>query len=216
MEIILLERIEKLGQMGDVVTVKAGFARNYLLPQGKALRANKANRARFDEQRVQLEANNLESQKEAQSVADKISGNTYVTIRQAGESGQLYGSVATRDIAALVTEGGATINRNQVVLDTPIKLLGLHDVRLVLHPEVSTEIVINVARTEEEAERQARGEDINADQFDEDDDADDAEEIFEDEEHAQEAADELAEDDSEAEAPAETNAEEATDSEDEA
>jgi len=194
MEIILLERIERLGQMGDVVSVKDGYARNYLLPQKKALRANKANRAQFEEQRTQLEATNLEDQKEAQSVAEKIDGNQYVIIRQAGESGQLYGSVSTRDIATLMTEGGAGISRNQVVLDRPIKLLGLHDVRVVLHPEVSLGVVVNVARTQEEAERQARGEDVTVDQFDEEDDALAAEEVFEDEERAKEAAEELAED----------------------
>jgi len=199
MEIILLERIERLGQMGDVVTVKDGFARNFLLPQGKALRANKTNRAQFETQRVQLEADNLENQKEAQSVADKIDGSQYTIIRQAGESGQLYGSVSTRDIATLMIDDGATITRNQVVLDRPIKLLGLHDVRIVLHPEVSLGVVVNVARTQEEAERQARGEDVTADNFDDDDDSLATEEIFEDEEQAKEAADELVEDASEEE-----------------
>ena len=194
MEIILLERIERLGQMGDVVNVKDGYARNYLLPQKKALRANKANRAHFEGQRAQLEATNLEHQKEAQSVAEKIDGNQYIIIRQAGESGQLYGSVSTRDIATLMTESGTSISRNQVILDRPIKLLGLHDVRVVLHPEVSLGVVVNVARTEEEAERQARGEDVTVDQFDEDEDALATEEVFEDEERAKEAAEELAED----------------------
>ncbi len=194
MEIILLERIERLGQMGDVVSVKDGYARNYLLPQKKALRANKANRAQFEEQRAQLEATNLDNQKEAQAVAEKIDGNLYIIIRQAGESGQLYGSVSTRDIATLMTEGGASISRNQVVLERPIKLLGLHDVRVVLHPEVSLGVVVNVARTEEEAERQARGEDVTADQFDEDEDALATKGVFEDEERAKEAAQELAED----------------------
>jgi len=200
MEIILLERIERLGQMGDVVSVKDGYARNYLLPQKKALRANKANRAHFEEQRTQLVATNLEDQKEAQSVAEKIDGNQYVIIRQAGESGQLYGSVSTRDIATLMTEGGASISRNQVILERPIKLLGLHDVRVVLHPEVSLGVVVNVARTEEEAERQARGEDVTVDQFDEDNDALATGEIFEDEDLAKEAAEELAEDEVEEEA----------------
>lgn len=194
MEIILLERIERLGQMGDVVTVKDGYARNYLLPQKKALRANKANRAHFEEQRSHLEATNLDNQKEAQAVAEKIDGNQYIIIRQAGESGQLYGSVSTRDIATLMTEGGASIFRNQVVLDRPIKLLGLHDVRVVLHPEVSLGVVVNVARTQEEAERQARGEDVTADQFDDYDDGLATGEVFEDEERAKEAAEELAED----------------------
>jgi len=195
MEIILLERIERLGQMGDVVNVKDGYARNYLLPQKKALRANKANRAQFEEQRAQLEATNLDNQKEAQGVAEKIDGNQYIIIRQAGESGQLYGSVSTRDIATLMTEGGVSISRNQVVLERPIKLLGLHDVRVVLHPEVLLGVVVNVARTQEEAERQARGEDVTVDQFDEDDDTPATGEVFEDEERAKEAAEELAEDD---------------------
>ncbi len=195
MEIILLERIERLGQMGDVVNVKDGYARNYLLPQKKALRANKANRAQFEEQRAQLEATNLDNQKEAQGVAEKIDGNQYIIIRQAGESGQLYGSVSTRDIATLMTEGGVSISRNQVVLERPIKLLGLHDVRVVLHPEVLLGVVVNVARTQEEAERQARGEDVTVDQFDEDDDTLATGEVFEDEERAKEAAEELAEDD---------------------
>ncbi len=194
MEIILLERIERLGQMGDVVTVKDGYARNYLLPQKKALRANKANRAQFEEQRTHLEATNLENQKEAQSVAEKIDGSQYVIIRQAGESGQLYGSVSTRDIATLMTDGGASISRSQVILDRPIKLLGLHDVRVVLHPEVSLGVVVNVARTEEEAERQARGEDMTVDNFDEDDNTLATGEVFEDEERAKEAAEELVED----------------------
>lgn len=192
MEIILLERIERLGQMGDVVTVKDGYARNYLLPQKKALRANKANRAQFEDHRVQLEADNLENQTEAKSVADKVDGSQYVTLRQAGESGQLYGSVSTRDIATLMTDGGVSVTRNQVVLDRPIKLLGLHDVRVVLHPEVSFNVVVNVARTDEEAERQARGEDVTVDQFDEDDQ--DLEGVFEDDDLAKEAAEELAED----------------------
>ncbi len=225
MEIILLERIERLGQMGDVVHVKDGYARNYLLPQKKALRANKANRAHFEERRVQLETDNLENQKEAQSVAEKINGNQYVTIRQAGESGQLFGSVSTRDIAALMTEGGASISRNQVILDRPIKLLGLHDVRVVLHPEVSLGVVVNVARTQEEAERQARGEDVTVDSFDEDDEAPASDEIFEDEELAKEVAEELAEDeadDSEEEvtpdaaAPDEISIEDETETKDEA
>ncbi len=193
MEIILLERIERLGQMGEVVSVKDGFARNYLLPQGKALRANKANRARFEEQRIQLEAHDLERQKDAQSVAEKIDGNKYTIIRQAGEGGQLYGSVTTRDISDLMTEGGASINRNQVILERPIKMLGIHDVRVVLHPEVSIGVSVNVARTQEEAERQARGEDVTDEQLSEEEETLAAEEIFEDEELAKEASEQLAE-----------------------
>lgn len=155
MEVILLERIENLGQMGDVVRVKPGFARNYLLPQRKAMRANKANLAIFEGQRAQLEAENLKRRQEAEAVAAKIDGMSVVIIRQAGDSGQLYGSVASRDIAESVAENGATIGRNQVVLDKPIKMLGLHDVRLRLHPEVAVQISVNVARSQSEAEMQA-------------------------------------------------------------
>lgn len=200
MEIILLERIGRLGQMGDVVRVKDGFARNFLLPQGKALRATKANMERFETERAQLEARNLELKKEAEAVAEKIDGSSFIIIRQAGDTGQLYGSVATRDIADLVTEGGCSIERRQVLLDRPIKILGLHPVRLSLHPEVEATVSINVARSEDEAERQAKGEDVTAIR-DEDfeDEALEAEEIFEDEELARdaeaalEAADESAE-----------------------
>ncbi len=160
MEIILLERIGKLGQMGDVVHVKDGFARNFLLPQGKALRATKGNMKRFEEERAQLEARNLELKNEASSVAEKVDGTSYIIIRQAGDTGQLYGSVSTRDIAEAITEGGCSIDRGQVLLDRPIKNLGLHPVRLSLHPEVQASISVNVARSEDEAELQARGEDI--------------------------------------------------------
>ena len=196
MKVILLERIKRLGQMGDEVTVKPGFARNYLLPVGKALRANKANRALFETQRVQLEARNLEAKTEADAVAKKIDGKHFVAIRQAGDTGQLYGSVATRDITDVITENGFSIARNQVMLDRPIKLLGLHDVRLSLHPEVDVKVIINVARTEEEAMRQERGEDVTAN----DDGGDEeeviaAEDIFEDEEHAEQAAAELSDED---------------------
>jgi large subunit ribosomal protein L9 len=158
MQVILLERIGRLGQMGDVVTVKDGFARNFLLPQGKALRANKANRERFERERTQLEARNLELKSEAEGVAGKLDGKSFVVIRQAGDSGQLYGSVATRDIAAVVTEGGFSIERRQVMLDRPIKTIGLHEVRIALHPEVGPRVTINVARSQDEAVRQARGE----------------------------------------------------------
>jgi large subunit ribosomal protein L9 len=151
MDVILLERIEKLGQMGDVVNVRPGFARNYLLPQNKALRATDENRARFESQRAQLEAENLTRRAEAESVSAKIDGLTIPLIRQAGEGGQLYGSVSSRDIAAAVTKAGFTIGRNQIVLDAPIKELGLHPVRINLHPEVSVTVTANVARTEDEA-----------------------------------------------------------------
>jgi len=154
MEVILLERIEKLGQMGDVVTVKPGFARNFLLPQKKALRASDENRSSFESQRAQLEAENLERRKDAEAVASKIEALNIFLIRQAGDSGQLYGSVSARDIADTVSEAGVTIARGQVMLDRPIKELGLHPVRVVLHPEVQVEVTANVARNEDEAELQ--------------------------------------------------------------
>jgi len=161
MHVILLERIAKLGQMGDVVRVKDGFARNFLLPRGKALRANEANKKHFEGQRAQLEARNLELKKEAQAVADKVDGKTFVIIRQAGETGQLYGSVSTRDIAEAITAGGVSVNRNQIVLSAPIKNLGLHNLPVQLHAEVEAKIVVNVARSADEAERQAKGEELN-------------------------------------------------------
>jgi large subunit ribosomal protein L9 len=160
MQVILLERIGRLGQMGDVVTVKDGFARNYLLPQGKALRATDANRKRFERDRAQLEARDLELKSEAQAVSTKLDGQSFIVIRQAGDSGQLYGSVSTRDIAAAITEGGFSIERRQVMLDRPIKALGLHEIRISLHAEVSPRVTINVARSADEAARQARGEDV--------------------------------------------------------
>jgi len=156
MEIILLERIEKLGQMGDVVKVKGGFARNYLLPQKKALRATKNNLAYFDTQRQQLEAENLKHRDEAQTVAEKLDGLKIIIIRSAGESGQLYGSVNARDIAGAVTEAGFTIQRNQIILEKPVKTLGLFDLRVKLHPEVLATVTANVARSPEEATEQQR------------------------------------------------------------
>jgi large subunit ribosomal protein L9 len=156
-DVILLERVEKLGQMGQVVKVRPGFARNYLLPQKKALRATKENLTYFETQRAQLEAANLERRSEASEVAQKLDGLSVVIIRQAGESGQLYGSVSARDIAEAVTGAGFTIERRQVVLERPIKSLGLYPVRIVLHPEVSVAITVNVAQSAEEAEMQARG-----------------------------------------------------------
>ncbi|MFD0987180.1 50S ribosomal protein L9 [Methyloligella solikamskensis] len=161
MEVILLERVGRLGQMGDTVNVKDGFARNFLLPQGKALRATEANKERFEGQRAQLEARNLEAKQEAEKLAERIEGQTFVVIRQAGETGHLYGSVATRDIAEVVTEGGFSLDKRQVLLDRPIKILGLKDVQIQLHPEVEPTITINVARSSDEAERQARGEDVS-------------------------------------------------------
>lgn len=157
MQLILLERIEKLGQMGDVVKVRPGYARNYLLPQKKAVRATDDNRKRFEEQRGQLEANNLERRTEAEAVGVKLDGLTVALIRQAGEAGQLYGSVTARDIADAVTAAGFTIGRQQVRLDQPIKTLGLHRIAVPLHPEVVVHVTVNVARTQDEAEIQSRG-----------------------------------------------------------
>ena len=156
MQIILLERVEKLGQMGDLVKVKAGYARNYLLPQGKALRANKANLERFESERAQREADNLEQRKDAEVEAIKMNGLAVNMVRAASEMGQLFGSVTSRDIAEAVTDAGFTITRDQVVLDKAIKALGLTDVRIRLHPEVSVEIVVNIARTLDEAKTQLK------------------------------------------------------------
>jgi large subunit ribosomal protein L9 len=156
MEVILLERIEKLGQMGDVVNVKSGFARNFLLPRNKAVLANEANKAHFESQRAQLEAQNLERKNEAEAVASKMDGLFVVMVRQAGDAGQLYGSVNARDIATGVSEAGYSVDRNQIVLDQPIKSVGLHTVSISLHPEVSVSVTANVARSDEEAEIQER------------------------------------------------------------
>lgn len=162
MDVILLERIARLGQMGDTVSVKDGFARNFLFPQGKALRANEANKKKFENERAQLEARNLERKSEAQQVADKLDGKTFVVIRSAGETGQLYGSVSTRDIADVITADGFSIIRTQVELNHPIKSIGLHNVAVNLHPEVQVNVTINIARSAEEAERQAAGEDLTS------------------------------------------------------
>ena len=163
MEVILLERIEKLGQMGDVVNVKPGYARNYLLPRKKALRASESSRAVFQEQRSQLEAENLKNRSEAERIAEDVNGRTIIIVRQASDSDQLYGSVTTRDIANGITESGVTVDRRQVILPNPIKTVGMHPVRIDLHAEVSSEIIANIARSEEEAEMQARGERVNRD-----------------------------------------------------
>jgi large subunit ribosomal protein L9 len=156
MDVILLQRIEKLGQMGEVVKVKPGFARNYLLPQKKALRATEANRARFENQRAQLEATNLARRQEAEKISGKVDGLTVVIIRQAGETGHLYGSVSARDVSVAVTAGGVTIDRAQVLMDRPIKMLGLHPVRVALHPEVVVTVTANVAKSEDEAALQKK------------------------------------------------------------
>ena len=160
MEVILLERVEKLGQMGQVVKVRPGFARNYLLPQKKALRATKENLAIFEKQRSQLEAANLARRGDAEQVAQKLNGISVVVIRQAGESGQLYGSVTARDIAQAVTEAGFTIAKGQVTLDKAIKTLGLYPMRVRLHPEVTVPVTVNVAQSAEEAAMQAKGIDV--------------------------------------------------------
>ena len=198
MQVVLLERVEKLGQMGDVVKVKDGFARNFLLPRKKALRATKENITRFEGQRAQLEARNLELKKEAEQVLAKVEGQSFIVLRQAGETGVLYGSVSTRDISDAMTNGGFSTARNQVVLDKPIKTIGLHPIRITLHPEVSVTITANVARTEEEAQRQAAGEDLTQRQ-DERDEAVEAAEFFESEELVPHDAEEAAEGAAEAE-----------------
>tara|TARA_B100000676_G_scaffold305066_1_gene358473 strand:+ start:1184 stop:1858 length:675 start_codon:yes stop_codon:yes gene_type:complete len=156
MQVVLLERIERLGQMGDVVKVKPGYARNFLLPQKKALRATKSNLEHFEGQRQQLEADNLKRRDEAQSIADRLDGLGVIVIRSAGESGQLYGSVNARDIAEVVIEAGFTVTRDQVIVDRPTKALGFHEFRIRLHPEVEATVIANVARSEEEAEIQAK------------------------------------------------------------
>lgn len=160
MEVVLLERIGRLGQMGDVVRVRDGYARNFLIPQGKALRASKANLEQFKQRRVQLEARNLELKTEAQAVAQTLDGKQFTSIRQAGDTGQLYGSVSPRDIAEIITAAGFSVDRRQVVLNRPIKELGVHQVNVSLHPEVEVKVSINVARSEDEAARQARGENV--------------------------------------------------------
>ncbi|WP_106754181.1 50S ribosomal protein L9 [Pannonibacter carbonis] len=183
MEVILLERVAKLGQMGDKVRVRDGYARNFLLPQGKALRANKANLAKFEADRVQLEARNLERRKDAEAVGETLKGQTFVVIRSASETGQLYGSVSTRDIAEVATAGGFTVARTQVVLSAPIKNIGLHSVIVALHPEVEVTININVARSADEAARQATGEDLTGREQDifefEEDEAEDGDDEIE-------------------------------------
>ncbi len=177
MDVILLERIEKLGQMGDVVKVKDGFARNFLLPQRKALRANKENLTYFESRRAQLEADNLERKSEAEAVAAKLDGLVVPMVRAAGDSGQLYGSVTARDISEAVTEAGVTISRAQVALDRALKSLGLEGVRVVLHPEVAVSVTVNIARSLEEAEQQKLlGRAVGSDEGLDDDDDDAAEE----------------------------------------
>ena len=160
MQVILLERVEKLGTIGDEVEVKNGFARNYLSPQGKALLANDANRARFEAEKAEIEARNEKARAEAASNGESLDGTTFVLIRQAGENGYLFGSVAARDVAEAATEAGTKVERRQVLLNTPIKTIGLHEVEIRLHPEVTITVTMNVARSEDEAERQAAGENV--------------------------------------------------------
>ncbi len=183
MQVILLERVAKLGQIGEEVRVRDGFARNFLLPQGKALRATEANRAKFQGMKAELEARNLQKKSEAESVASKLNGQTFVILRQAGEAGQLYGSVSTRDIAIALSEGGFKVDRNQIVLNIPIKSIGMHKMQVELHGEVAVEITVNVARNADEAARQARGEDLTVSRTDEEEEraqaAVEAEKFFE-------------------------------------
>jgi large subunit ribosomal protein L9 len=189
MQVILLERVEKLGQMGDEVKVKNGFARNYLLPKKKALRATGTNRKYFDTQKAQLEARNLERKKEAEAIAEKLGSKVFALIRAAGDRGQLYGSVSPRDIAEAIDAGGFTVHRTQVPLDKAIKTIGMFPVSVVLHPEVRVDVIINIARTEDEAERQARGEDVLVEQTEEEEALEAAEELFEEGAEAPEGED---------------------------
>jgi large subunit ribosomal protein L9 len=179
MQVILLERVEKLGQMGDEVRVKDGFARNFLLPKKKALRATKANREYFQTQKVQLEAHNLERRKDAEAIAKKLDGQSFQLIRQAGDRGQLYGSVTPRDVASVMEAGGFKVDRHQINISQAIKSIGLFKLPVVLHPEVKVTITINVARSEDEAERQARGENVLAERTEQEDAVAAAEEFFE-------------------------------------
>ncbi len=160
MQVILLQRIGRLGQMGDIVNVKDGYARNYLLPQKKALRATEDNKKVFEGRRAQLEADNLAHKAEAEAVSAKLDGKSFVIIRAAGDTGQLYGSVSTRDIAESISEGGFTVDRNQIVLEKPIKALGLTPAKVQLHPEVVSTVTLNIARSQDEADKQARGENV--------------------------------------------------------
>jgi len=201
MQVILLERVAKLGQMGDVVSVKVGYARNFLLPLGKALRASEANIASFENRKTQLEANNLETSTEAEAFAEKIDGQNLIVIRSASDAGALYGSVTTRDAADAATEAGFSVERKQIVLARPIKELGLHSVSITLHPEVQAEIFLNVARSQEEAELQAAGKSIQELAAEEEADAEfEIAELFDDIGAAAADDDELSSEDAPAEA----------------
>jgi len=179
MQVILLERVEKLGQMGDEVRVKDGFARNFLLPKKKALRATKANREYFQGRKAELEAHNLERRKDAEAVAKKLDGQSFVLIRQAGDRGQLYGSVSPRDVATAMEQSGFKVDRNQVQISQAIKAIGLFTIPVALHPEVRVSVTINVARSEDEAERQARGENVLAERTEQEEAVAEADEMFE-------------------------------------
>ncbi|CAN7414265.1 50S ribosomal protein L9 [Caulobacter sp. BE254] len=168
MKVILLERVEGTGVLGDVVTVKDGFARNFLLPRSKALRANSANLKTFEAQRAEIEARNVKNRENAGKAGEGLDGKQYVMIRQAGESGQLYGSVAGRDVADAIKAEGGKVDRSMIVLDKPIKTLGVHEVKVRLHAEVTVTVTLNIARSQDEADRQARGENVIAAQFEED------------------------------------------------
>ncbi|MGZ3272619.1 MAG: 50S ribosomal protein L9 [Caulobacteraceae bacterium] len=168
MKVILLERVERLGALGETVSVKDGFARNFLLPRHKALRATAANLKVFEGQRAEIEARNAKAKEAAEQSGAKLDGSSYILIRQAGESGHLYGSVAARDVAEAIQAEGGKVDRAQVILDKPIKTLGVHEVKVRLHPEVTLTVTVNIARSQDEAERQARGENVITSQFDED------------------------------------------------
>jgi large subunit ribosomal protein L9 len=174
MEVILLERVAKLGQMGDVVRVKDGFARNYLLPKGKALRATAESRARFENMKIELEARNLRERGEAQKIAEKLDGESFTVLRQAAEGGQLYGSVSPRDLAALIAERGFAVNRSQIALHVPIKMIGMYTIPVTLHPEVEVTVSVTVARNADEAERLKRGEDVTVARAEEEETAEEA------------------------------------------
>jgi large subunit ribosomal protein L9 len=187
MEVILLERVDKLGHMGEVVKVKEGYARNFLLRKGKALRATDANKARYERDKVMLEARSAERRQGAEGESARLDGKSFVVLRQAGESGQLYGSVSTRDIAEAASSTGVTVTRNQVMLEAPIKTIGLYTVRIALHPEFSVPVTLNVARSQDEADAQARGEVLTGTVSDREEARLAAEELFESEEQAREA-----------------------------
>jgi large subunit ribosomal protein L9 len=187
MEVILLERVDKLGAMGEVVRVKDGYARNFLLRQGKALRATDANKARYERDKAMLEARSAERRKGAEGESARLDGKSFVILRQAGESGQLYGSVSTRDIAEAASSTGVTVTRNQVMLEAPIKTIGLYTVRIALHPEVAIAITLNVARSQDEADAQARGEVLTGTVSEREEARLAAEQLFESEEQAREA-----------------------------